>query len=87
MVEKLIARYVSKLQKQDVINFALKNSISLTENEIDLIYLNIKSNWHELIFGDYKTILEKYKDQINQNTYQKIEEFIILYKDKYQNYL
>lgn len=87
MIEKFLANYIAKLQKQDIVNFALKNCITLTKQETDLIYASIKSDWRELIFGNYKTILERNKDKIDSNTYHKIEELILLYKNKYKSYL
>ena len=87
MIEKIIEKYVSKLEKKDIINFATENCIKLNDNEVNLLYDNIKLHWRELIFKDHKVILEKLNNKIDSNTYKKIEELIILYKDRYKNYL
>lgn len=87
MIEKLIEKYISKLEKKDIINFALENNIKLSDNEVAVIYNTIQLHWKELVFGNHEIVLKKIKDQMDSNTYKKIEELIILYKNKYQNYL
>lgn len=87
MIEKIIEKYVNKLEKKDIADFAEENGIKLNKNEVDLLYDNIKLYWRELIFKDHKVILEKLNNKIDSTTYKKIEELIILYKDRYKNYL
>ncbi len=87
MIERLIANYVSKLKEQDVIQFALKNDINLKDDEVRIVYGTIQKYWREIIFGNHERILQKIKGKINNGTYQKIEELIILYKEKYHSYL
>lgn len=87
MIKKLIKRYVDKITINDVYNFALKEDIKLSDNEANLIYCYIKNNWKEIIFDDYKPIFEKAKPNLNNETYLKIEELIIKFKNKYKSYL
>lgn len=87
LIEKIIEKYVNKLEKKDIADFAEENGIKLNKNEVDLLYDNIKLYWRELIFKDHKVILEKLNNKIDSTTYKKIEELIILYKDRYKNYL
>lgn len=87
MIEKLIEKYVNKIDKKDIIKFAEENNVTLNQNEVDLIYDNIKLHWKQIIFNDHNIVLEKIKNKINSSTYRKIEELIVLYKDKYKNYL
>lgn len=87
MIEKIIEKYVNKLEKKDIADFSEENGIKLNKNEVDLLYDNIKLYWRELIFKDHKVILEKLNNKIDSTTYKKIEELIILYKDRYKNYL
>ena len=39
----LISEYVNRMQKQDVNNFALKQGITLDNEELDIIYNYIKN--------------------------------------------
>lgn len=87
MIEKLIKRYVDKITINDVYNFALKENIKLNDDEANIIYSYIKNDWKKIVFDDYKPILEKAKPKLNNETYLKIEELIIKFKNKYKYYL
>lgn len=87
MIKKLIARYIERITLQDVYNFAYLNQIVLTEDEAKLIYSYIKKDWEELIFKDHTPILMREKANLSETTYKKLEELIVLYKNKYKNYL
>lgn len=83
----MIQKYIDKITLQDVYTFAAQNEISLKENEANLIYKHIKSDWEELIFHDHNVILEKNKEKLEPATYEKIKGLITLFKNKYKNYL
>jgi len=87
MFKKLIEKQINKLSKKDIIDFAYKNNICLTDNETNIIYNYIKSDWETIIYSNHYLVLDKVKNDINPTTYKKIEELIILYKQKYKNYL
>lgn len=87
MIEKLIKHYVDKITINDVYNFAIKENVKLNDYEANIIYSYIKNDWKEIIFNDYKPILEKVKPKLNTETYLKIEELIIKFKNKYKSYL
>lgn len=87
MIKNLIKNHVSKLTINDVYNFACKNGVSLSEKEANIIYSYIKTYWNELIFNDHNVILAKVKDSLEPTTYNKINELIVFYKNKYRNYL
>ena len=42
----LISEYVNRMQKQDVNNFAIKQGITLDNEELDIIYNYIKNNYN-----------------------------------------
>ena len=54
----LISEYVNRMQKQDVNNFAIKQGITLDNEELDIIYNYIKNNYKTLIYGNPKVIPE-----------------------------
>lgn len=87
MIKNLILKHVQNLKIEDIYDFASKNGISLTSNEADIIYTYIKKYWKELIFDNHNIILNKVKDSLEPSTYNKINELIIFYKNKYKNYL
>ncbi len=87
MIKKFIQKRIEKLTIQDIYDFATKNGISLKENEAKIIYSHIQQDWEELIFQDHKRILKLEQDSLEHATYEKIEELIVLFKNKYKNYL
>ena len=83
MKEKLINEYVNRMSLEDVNNFALKNGIILKDNEIKLIYDNIKNNWRTIVFGNPRGILDDLKEKLDSTSYQKIESLYIYFKNRY----
>lgn len=71
----------------DVTNFALKNNISLTDMEAKIIFDTIKSDWETIIFNDHNIVLNKVKSNLNTDLCSKINDLIIMYKDKYKQLL
>lgn len=82
----LISEYVNRMQKQDVNNFAIKQGITLDNEELDIIYNYIKNNYKTLIYGNPKVILEEIKYQVKPFTYNKIENLYMQFKDKIDNF-
>ena len=82
----LISEYVNRMQKQDVNNFALKQGITLDNEELDIIYNYIKNNYKTLIYGNPKVRLEEIKYQVKPLTYNKIENLYMQFKDKIDNF-
>ena len=82
----LISEYVNRMQKQDVNNFALKQGITLDNEELDIIYNYIKNNYKTLIYGNPKVILEEINYQVKPLTYNKIENLYMQFKDKIDNF-
>lgn len=78
----LITEYVNRMTKEDINKYALKQGIILENDELDLIYTYIKSNYKTILFGNPKDILEEIKSQVKPLTYNKIENLYIQFKDK-----
>lgn len=83
MKEIFIKKYVDMLTKEDILKFACTNNVSLSSNEVDIIYSAIKNEWKNIVFDDYKVVLNKYKNNFSVEKLKKIEELILLYKDKF----
>ena len=83
MKERLISEYVNRMTLEDVNNFALKNGINLKDNEINLIYDHIKNNWHTIVFGNPRGILDDLKEKLDSTSYQKVESLYIYFKNRY----
>lgn len=87
MKNMLIKEYVNNLGLNDIYDFARRNGVSLTESEANIIYRHIKNDWQTILSGNYYGILNSIKPKVNINTYNKIEELLNYYKNKYQNFL
>ncbi|MDD3453699.1 MAG: hypothetical protein PHN42_05475 [Bacilli bacterium] len=87
MKNLFLKKYIDELTKDDISSFAIINNITLTDNELSIIYNTIKSYWYTIIFDDYKLILNKISNNISDKNIKKIEELIIFYKNKYKTYL
>lgn len=81
MYFNLIKKYINYLKKEDIINFAKKEGVSLNSIEIDTIYNVIKTRWEEIYSNGIKVINE-YKDKLNKITYDKLIELYSYYKKR-----
>lgn len=81
MKEKIIKSYVKQLTKDDIIKFAKKNDIILTNDELNLIYQAIKNDY-DSILANPELALKNAKDKLNSNTYNKIYELYTIYYPK-----
>ncbi len=78
---KLIKSYIDKLSINDINNFLLKESISINSNDINIIYMYIKNNFDEII-KDEEKVLNRIKNDVNKDTYDKVLYLYDKYKDK-----
>lgn len=83
----IIDRYMSLLKKEDVQNFAIKNNVSLSEEELNFTYEFVKKNWRIILSNPNAFHLEKYKDRFTEENYYKIDLLIKEYLKKYQSFL
>lgn len=83
----LVKRYVSNLTKEQVNDFALKNDIVLSQEELEFVYAFVKKNW-EMIFRNPNLLkLERYKDKFSEENFIKIQKLFVLYYQKYGHLL
>ena len=86
-MKNLIQKYINNLTINDVVSFANKNNIDLSNDEVDYIYKKNKKNWETLIFGNPTFIFNDLKNHISSNNYNKVLELFNLYRNKYKSYL
>ena len=78
----IIKKYISKLTKQNIIDYTKKENLNLTNKEIDIIYYYIKNKSNYFLEGHHQEILNELKNKLSLPTYKKIEELYQLYKNK-----
>lgn len=83
MDRNMIRKYISKLDRNTINNFALKNKIKLTTDELEIIYNSIKNDYEEFLGSDFYKYMEQYRKKLSENVYNKIVE---LY-EKYKKYI
>lgn len=83
MKERLIEQYVSRMTISDVSNFAVKNGIILNQDEVEMLYNKIVNNWKTIVFGNPRGLLDELKEKLDLQTYQKIENLYVFFKNRY----
>lgn len=75
----LIEAYVNKLTKQDILNFALKNNLNVTNEELDFVYNFIKYNYKTVLNNPNSFNLSNYKNNFSSENYNFINSLISKY--------
>lgn len=83
----IIERYMDKLTKNDIFNFAEKNNVFLNEEELDFTYLFVKKNWFSIISNPSSLNLDRYKDKFSEENLLKMKKLFKEYSIRYKNYL
>lgn len=79
----IIDLYISNLRKEDIVMFANKNDINLSDNELDFTYNFIKNHYKEAIKNKDTFNLSAYRNKFSEENYLKIESLL----KQYINYL
>ena len=75
--------YMNNLRKEDIINFALKKDIRLSNEELDFTYDFIKKHYKEIMQDKYKYNFKDYENRFSKENVEKINKLI----NEYINYL
>ncbi len=78
----LIKNYVEKMTIEDVNNYALKNDIHLSKDELEFTYKFIKKNY-EVLYANPNIDLSKFKSHYSDENYIKINKLIEKTRKKY----
>ena len=80
MKKELLKNYISRLTKQDIINYLSKECIPASNEEIDMIYNAIKNDYEEILETNFMNYISNYKLNFNANLYRTIIEKYNQYK-------
>lgn len=72
MKKELLKNYISKLTKQDIINYLSKECIPASNEEIDMIYNAIKNDYEEILETNFMNYISNYKLNFNPDLYRTI---------------
>lgn len=87
MFEKMIENYINKITKNDILNYASLKQITLSNEEVELLYDTIKKKWRVLLYENPTPIFNDLKTKLNSTTYEKGIELYYQMKQKYQSFL
>ncbi len=82
MYDFLIKEFIDHLTKEDIKHLAKTNGIILNNKEINIIYPLLKKNWRTFYYGNPKKLLEQLKEEINIETFNKLETLYVQLKNK-----
>ena len=80
MKKELLKNYISRLTKQDIINYLSKECIPASNEEIDMIYNAIKNDYEEILETKFMNYISNYKLNFNPDLYRTIIEKYNQYK-------
>lgn len=78
---------MNNLSIEQVRGFAIKNNVSLSEQELLFTYQFVKKNWEQILSNPNMLKLERYRNQFSEENYKKIERLIAFYYQKYGHLL
>ena len=78
----LIERYINRMTKEDINNFAISKDIHLSNEELDFTYDFVKKNYQSFLANP-----QRYKDHYTKENFSKITKVFSEYFQKYSNYL
>lgn len=78
-----IKEYIKKITEDDIDNYAKKEGITLTNEELKIIYLYIKNYWEVILNSDCTFIFEELKAKLRNETYKKVIELYNKYKTQF----
>lgn len=87
MYELIIENYIKNLERNDIIYFAKKNNIYLSDLELDFVFKTIKCRFKDLLSDNYEYIFLDAKNYLSKENYDKVCNLFLDYRNKFKNYL
>lgn len=82
MYKELIKKWIPNLTKENIIDYAKKINISLSDSDANTLYQFIMKNYSEILEGN-ETRFKELKQKINPNLYQQLLKLYEQNKAKY----
>ena len=68
------------MKRDDIVKFAHKNHLNVSDHEIDFVYKFIKSNYQNVLNNPNSLDISLYKNEFSQDNYLFLESLINKYK-------
>jgi len=72
---------------EDLNNFATKNNVYLSSEELIFTYGFVKKNWADIIRNPGSLNIEQYKDKYSPENFIKIQALLQEYFNKFQGFM
>lgn len=82
-MNNIIEQFITNMKKEDIIKFANKNNLYVSEHEVDFIYKFIKQNHQSILKNPKSFSLTPYKNEFSNENYQFLSKLI----DKYKRFI
>ena len=83
----LIKAYMGRMTIQDINNFALSKNIHLSPEELNFVYDFIGKNWEQVIRNPKLLNLERYRDRLSEENFNKIKKLFLEYSSRYASFI
>ena len=83
----IIERFISKMTKEDIKNFAIKKDINLSEDELNFTFEFVKKNYKNMLTNPKLFNIDRYKNNYSKENFSKITKVYQEYSQRYSNYL
>ena len=80
MNKNVIKKYADNITKEDILKFAESENVSISDNELNVIYYIIKNKQDEILNEDFYEFISNYKLDFNPILFNKIIEKYEKYK-------
>lgn len=83
----IIERYMNRLKKEDVLNFAVSKNVFLSEEELNFTYDFIKKNWQDILRNPNLFEIDRYKNKYSEENFKKVKQLFKEYHQKFGSFL
>jgi len=81
MNKHFIYEYISRIRKDDIVNYSRRIGVEINNNDLDIIYYYLK-NEYKRFFNNPQEILLEVKNKISVDTYEILLSLYNKYQDK-----
>lgn len=79
MNKVFIYEYINRLKRDDIFKFCNIKGISVSENDVDVVYKHIKTDYKRF-FNNPMEVLNEVKSKVSSNTFSEIMKLYDKYK-------
>ena len=86
-MHSIIERFIMRMSKDDINNFAISKNINLSDSELEFTYNFLKKNYKEMLSNPKLFDINRYQNNYTKENFNKIAKVYQEYFNKYANYL